>query len=188
MRNRRVQPLACCLAGLLGLLVTVGQAAAEPWDGDPARRAGFETNDALCERTRLRTGMEDGGQSTPDRALSYPCDAPDGGCLRPVGFYSQPKVINVARERLDRRPFGPGSASVLFIGGSKIIRVASSQGPSAGRKATATSSKHRAGALAAQPWSPRWLRYCRETHPSFDPTLGTYVAGDGIIRFCTAGE
>jgi len=104
-------------------------------------------------------------------------------------FPSEPKIINIEAERLDRRSIGPSGIEVIQNGGAKIIRIAPGYGESAERHASATRpAEPRATGRYLQPWSEAWMRHCIKAFPSFNPELGTYADARGTIRFCTADE
>ena len=90
-----------------------------------------------------------------------------------------PKIIDVATERLDRRPVGPSGIEVTYAGAAKIIRIAPGY-----RMATAAAAQEQSAADSRQPWSEGWMRYCLMAEPTFDPKLGTVVGADGRVRFC----
>lgn len=93
-----------------------------------------------------------------------------------------PKIIDVARERLDRRPIPPSGIEVIHTGGSKIIRIAQDYD-----RSTTGAISPPAGEQSdvSEPWSPAWSSWCSRAFASFDPDLGTYRDADGRIRFCT---
>jgi hypothetical protein len=98
------------------------------------------------------------------------------------GLSHEPKVIDVASERLDRRPIPPSGIEVINAGGPKIIRIAQDYDRTATGATTATEA---GGSPALEPWSPAWLSWCSRNHRSFDADLGTYRDRDGASRFCT---
>ena len=112
-----------------------------------------------------------------DRAFYFGVAPPYGwASVAPTAAYlSGAKWIDVAADRLDRRPVGHDGIDVSYVGGSKIIRLASNY---SGRRQRAKTD--------LQPWSPAWLRHCTSAYRSFDPSLGTYVASNGTVRFCEA--
>lgn len=90
------------------------------------------------------------------------------------GLYpSGAKWIDVSADRLDRRALGRDGIDIAYAGGSKVIRL----GPD-------FSARNRQRSRNLQPWSSAWLRHCAASYRSFDPALGTYVAGSGRVRFC----
>lgn len=95
-----------------------------------------------------------------------------------------PRIIDVARERLDRQPIPASGIAIIQTGGSKIIRIA----PNYDRHAAAGSDRSVPPvrkARAGEPWTPEWLSACTRAHPSFDPNFGTYIDAAGNSRFCT---
>jgi hypothetical protein len=98
------------------------------------------------------------------------------------GLSYEPKVIDVASERLDRRPIPPSGIEVINAGGPKIIRIAQDYDRTATAAIKATDADR---SPAMEPWSPAWLSWCSRNHRSFDADLGTYRGRDGASRFCT---
>ena len=93
-----------------------------------------------------------------------------------------PKIIDVARERLDRRAIPPSGIEVINAGGPKIIRIAQDYD----RTTTASiGAAEQERAAVMEPWSPAWLSWCSRNHPSFDADFGTYRDAAGRNRFCT---
>ncbi|WP_102958871.1 hypothetical protein [Mangrovicella endophytica] len=89
-------------------------------------------------------------------------------------------IIDVAAERLDRRPIGLSGIDVINTGGARIIRIK----PDYSLRTAAAEPRPSAGYL--QPWSREWLRHCMDAHADFATDLGTFTDSDGRQRFCAA--
>lgn len=147
---------------------------------DPDRNA-FEWDDSVEGGIALR-GINGRSFSTWDFGGD-----PVAAARPPAAASGWPKIIDVAAERLDRRPVAPGGIEVLNAGGAKIIRIAPDYHASSGRRtADAARDRPRPQADDRQPWSSGWLRYCTKAYYSFDPQLGTYVDRNNKVRFYTA--
>ncbi|MCP3055369.1 BA14K family protein [Aurantimonas marianensis] len=129
--------------------------------------------------TTISTGSS-GRPALPSRATTW---------KRQHGFDAVPngpRIIDVASERLDRRPMPASGIDIIETGGAKIIRIA----PDYDRHAAAASDRSvppARKARAGEPWTPQWLSACTRAHPSFDPNFGTYVDAAGNSRFCIGG-
>lgn len=127
----------------------------------------------------------DGGNGYP---LFVDIDPAVYGAFRsawgPPSYPSDTKFIDIESERLDRRPVGPDGIEVTYTGGAKIIRIAPDYRMSTARQDAMASDTSSVSPADLQPWSAGWLRHCTQAYHDFDPTLGTYVALDGRIRFC----
>jgi len=129
--------------------------------------------------TMISTGYSD-RRALPSRASAW---------KRHVGLDAVPngpRIIDVARERLDRRPMPASGIDIIETGGSKIIRIA----PNYDRHAAAElarSARPVRKARAGEPWTREWLSACTRAHPSFDPNFGTYMDVTGKSLFCPGG-
>lgn len=129
--------------------------------------------------TMMSTGAS-GHRAVPSRASAW---------KRQYGFDAVPngpRIIDVARERLDRRPLPASGIDIIETGGSKIIRIA----PNYDRHAAAEldrSARPARKARAGEPWTREWLNACTRAHPSFDPNFGTYMDAAGNSLFCAGG-
>ncbi len=129
--------------------------------------------------TMMSTGAS-GHRAVPSRASAWKRHSGLGAV--PKG----PRIIDVARERLDRRPMPASGIDIIETGGSKIIRIA----PNFDRYAAAEldrSARPVRKARAGEPWTREWLSACTRAYPNFDPNFGTYMDAAGNSLFCTGG-
>ncbi|MEX6505732.1 BA14K family protein [Jiella sp. M17.18] len=109
---------------------------------------------------------------------SYETSAYEGSFApAPGSFASGPRIIDVATERLDRRPIPSSGIEVISRGGAKIIRIASGYDRANAAQADKGSK--------LVPWSQDWRDWCGNAYASFDPSRGTYTGADGSEHFCT---
>ena len=109
------------------------------------------------------------------------------GGTGPASFPSNPRIIDIEAERLDKRPIGPSGIEVINAGGAKIIRIAPGYSSTGRRQASAAPTSQPGGAYL-QPWSEAWMKHCIAAYPSFNPELGTYSDRAGKTRFCSTDE
>ena len=95
-----------------------------------------------------------------------------------------PKIIDVASERLDRRPMPSSGIDTISLGGPKIIRIAPGYRRSEHLAEAGSAPAGRDKVTPGEPWSRTWLARCSEMHESFDPAFGTYLDANGRSRFC----
>jgi hypothetical protein len=129
-----------------------------------------------------------GGSGTYDLGYGSGRSYGRGGysAAEPASFPSEPKIIHIDKERLDRRPIGPSGIEVISTGGAKIIRIAPGYSSAGRRVASAEPASSLRVSTYLQPWSEAWMRHCIEAHADFNPDLGTYRDGAGRMQFCIA--
>lgn len=129
-----------------------------------------------------------GGSGTYDLGYGSSRSYGRGGyaAVEPASFPSEPKIIHIDKERLDRRPIGPSGIEVISAGGAKIIRIAPGYSSTGRRVASAEPASPKPASAYLQPWSEAWMRHCVEAHADFNPDLGTYRDRAGRVQFCIA--
>lgn len=129
--------------------------------------------------TMISTGSSD-RPGLPSRASAW--KRHDGLGAVPNG----PRIIDVARERLDRRPMPASGIDIIETGGAKIIRIAPNYDRHAAAKLDRSARPVRK-ARSGEPWTREWLSACTRAYPSFDPNFGTYMDEAGKFLFCPGG-
>ena len=155
--------------------VVADGSAGRGWRDVQAPDVRMEDNGSLTLIVSDAGDRGSGGTISAAYAPTLPAFGYDGG---------GPKIIDVASERLDRRPMPSSGIDTISLGGPKIIRIAAgyrrSEHVAEADSAPAGRDKVRPG----EPWSRAWLARCSERHESFDPAFGTYVDANGRSRFC----